>query len=157
MELGSNPPPPPPPLTHTHTKTSRTNPAHICQITHRPIHCIEIRSRGHTIRLIVRRPMSVSQIVKATIISTCLPLTALNPHEADFWNTPHPHPRSAAYMRQWTGSALVQVMAYEQTSVKFEYKTKFFICIWKCRPRDGGHFLKGEMSQYVVALCHLSL
>ena len=79
-------------------------------------------------------------------------------------------PPSAAYMRWWTGSALVQVMAcrlvgakpslkpmlvycqldhQEQTSMKFESKYKIFHsrkCIWKCRLRYGGHFVQGKMS-----------
>ena len=53
---------------------------------------------------------------------------------------------SAAYMRQWIGSALVQIMAchlfgakplskpmlgYKQTSVTFQSKYKTFNCIWK--------------------------
>ena len=76
----------------------------------------------------------------------------------------------AAYMRQWTGSALVQIMAWrlfdakplcepmlvyyqldlqEQNSVKFESKYKTFDstkCIWKCCLQYGGHFAPGEMS-----------
>ena len=79
-------------------------------------------------------------------------------------------PPSAAYMRQWTGSALVQIMAcrligakplsepmltycqldlWEQTSVKFKSKYKTFHSWnfkWKCRLRSGDHFVQGEMS-----------
>ena len=77
---------------------------------------------------------------------------------------------SAAYMRQWIRSALVQILAwcrigdkplsklmlgycqldpYEQTSVKFQSKHKFFNsrkCIWKYRLRNYGHFVQGKMS-----------
>ena len=74
-------------------------------------------------------------------------------------------PHSAAYMRQWIGSALVQIMAcrlfgakplskpmlcysqlypFEQIKVKFEtIYTAFhsWKCIWKCRQRNG-HFVQ---------------
>ena len=77
---------------------------------------------------------------------------------------------SAAYMRKWIGSALVQIMACrlfgakplpepmltyckldhgEQTLVKFESKYKPFHpwkCISKCRLRNSNHFVQGEMS-----------
>ena len=73
-------------------------------------------------------------------------------------------PPGVAYMRQWTLSTLVQVMArhlfgakplpepmlpycqldpWEQTSVKFESRYNTFHswkCTWKCRLRKGGHF-----------------
>ena len=73
-----------------------------------------------------------------------------------------------AYMRRWTGSALVQIMAcrlsgtkplpepmltycwldhMEQNSVKLESKYKTFHsrkCIWKGRLRNGGHFAQGR-------------
>ena len=76
-------------------------------------------------------------------------------------------PQSAAYMRQWTGSALVQIMTcrlfgakplpepmllycqldpYEQTSVKFQSRYKTFHsqkCIWKCRLRKWWPFCPG--------------
>ena len=76
-------------------------------------------------------------------------------------------PPGAAYMRRWTGSALVQIMAcrllgamplpeptltcrqLEQTSVKLESKCKTFDswkCTWICRLRNGSHFVQGEMS-----------
>ena len=79
-------------------------------------------------------------------------------------------PPSAADIRRWTGSALVQVMACRlfgakplhdpmltycwldplvQTSVKFESKYKTFHsrkCVWKGRLRNGGHFVQGGMS-----------
>ena len=83
----------------------------------------------------------------------------------------NPSSQSAAYMRQWIGSALIQIMACslfgtkplskqvlgycqldpkEQTSVKFESKYKTFHsrkCIWLKRSlRNGGHFVRGEMS-----------
>ena len=80
-------------------------------------------------------------------------------------------PPSAAHMRRWTRSAMVQVMACplfgvkplpepmltycqldpkEQTSVKFESKYKIFRSrqsIWKCRQRNGRHFVLCGMSQ----------
>ena len=73
------------------------------------------------------------------------------------------HP-SATYMRQWTGSSLVQVMpchllsanpipkpmlaccqldSWKQISVKYElefYQFHSWKCIWKCCLRNGGHF-----------------
>ena len=76
------------------------------------------------------------------------------------------------YMRLWTKSALVQVMACrlfcvkplaeiiltcyqlnprEQTSVKIESRYQIlhsWKCIWKCRLRNGGHFLQGKISYY---------
>ena len=76
-------------------------------------------------------------------------------------------PPSAAYMRQWTASALLQIMAcrlfgakplskpmigyckvdpYKQNSVKFQSKYKTFRsrkCVWKDRLRNGGHFVQG--------------
>ena len=81
---------------------------------------------------------------------------------------------SVACMRQWIESALVQIKAcrlfdtktlskpipghcqwdpYEQTSVEFESKYKTFHswkCMWKRRLRNGGHFVQGEMSQFLV-------
>ena len=74
---------------------------------------------------------------------------------------------SAAYMRQWTKSALVHIMAcrlfgakplpeptltycqwdpWEQTPVKFELNCKIFYSlkyIWNCRLWNGGHFVQG--------------
>ena len=68
-------------------------------------------------------------------------------------------PPSAAYMRLWTWSALLQVMALiltyrqldhkEQTSVKLESKYKAFHpwkCVSKYRLRNGGHLAQEEMS-----------
>ena len=81
-------------------------------------------------------------------------------------------------MGQWTGYALVQVMAChlfgakllpepiltycqldpkekEQTSVKFKSKYKKFNprkCIWKCRLRNGGHFVQGEMPYWLATI-----
>ena len=78
-------------------------------------------------------------------------------------------PPSAAYMHQWFGSVLVQIMACylfvakplskpilgycqlnheKQTSVKFWSKYKSFhssenSCIWKYCPRNGSHFCPG--------------
>ena len=93
--------------------------------------------------------------------------------------TPPTHPlhththTSAAYMRRWTVSALVQVLTcrlfgaksilepmlnycqfnpQEHASVKCETKYKTFhswIYIWKCRLRNGGHFVQGEIS-YII-------
>ena len=75
------------------------------------------------------------------------------------------HPPSAAYMRQWIGTALVKIMTcrlfgteplskptliycqfdnLEQASVKVESKYKTFHswkCIWKRRLRNGDHFV----------------
>ena len=77
---------------------------------------------------------------------------------------------SAAYMRQWIGSTLVQIMGYrldgakpfseamlnycqldpgEHISMKFYLKLKYFHsgkCVWTCRLRNGGHCVQGEMS-----------
>ena len=83
-------------------------------------------------------------------------------------------PLSTAYMRQWTGSTLLQVMAcrlfgsqplpepmmtvcqldpQEQTSVKLESKYKTlhsWKCSWKCHLRNGGHFCRGgDESNYM--------
>ena len=79
----------------------------------------------------------------------------------------NPSPLSAAYMRHWIGSGLVQRMAcrlcgakpltepmlsyckldhWEQTSMKFESKYNTFHsckCPWKCRVRNDGHFVQG--------------
>ena len=83
-------------------------------------------------------------------------------------------PPSAAYMRQWTGPALVQVMAcrlfsakplpqptlaycqldsWEQISVKFEsefYNFDSRKCIWKCRRPEWRPFCPGgdELNQF---------
>ena len=78
-------------------------------------------------------------------------------------------------MCQWTGPALVQVIACrlfgakplpepmlpycrldtrEQTSMKFESKYKSFHswnCMWKCRLRNGGHFVQGRWVNNVVS------
>ena len=91
------------------------------------------------------------------------------------------YPPSAAHMRQWPRSTLVQVMAcrlfstkplpepmlafclldpYEQTSVKFESKYKNFLswkCIWKCRLQNGGHFVQGEMRLILPLFCVVHL
>ena len=80
------------------------------------------------------------------------------------------NPPSAAYMRRWTGSALIQIMACrlggakplskpmltycqlkpkEHISVKFYLKFGCFYsrnCVWTCRLRNGGHFVQGKMS-----------
>ena len=79
-------------------------------------------------------------------------------------------PPSATNMHQWTGSALVQIMAcrlfhakplskpmlgycqldsQEQTSVKFQSNYKTFHsrkCIWKYRLRNGGHIVQRKRS-----------
>ena len=83
-------------------------------------------------------------------------------------------PPSAGYMRQWIGSALVQIMACrlfgakpwsklilvycqldakEQTSVKFQSKYKTFHsrkCSWKYLLWNGGLVVLGEMSWCLV-------
>ena len=81
-----------------------------------------------------------------------------------------PSPPSAAYMRQWTGSALIQIMACRLFGANsddyinqcwdivnwtlrnklrwnFHQNTKFPSrkCIWKYRLRNGGHFVPGEV------------
>ena len=92
------------------------------------------------------------------------------PHNFGMRRAINSSPPNATYMRQWTGSALVQVMAcrlfgarplpelmpsncrldpWEPMSVKIESKQKHFhsrICIWKCRLLNGGHCVQGEMS-----------
>ena len=75
-------------------------------------------------------------------------------------------PPSAAYMRQWTRSALAQIMARRQAIIwtiagllsigplgtnfsEILIKIQNFHsrkCIWKYRLRNGGHFVQGEMS-----------
>ena len=80
-------------------------------------------------------------------------------------------PPSAAYIRQWIGSEMVQIMAcrlfgtkplskpmlsccwlgpWAPTSMKFQSKYKTFHSrkknIKKCRLRNGGYFVQGEMS-----------
>ena len=79
-------------------------------------------------------------------------------------------PPSAAYMCQWIGTVLVQIMAcrlfgdkplfkpvlgycqldhWEQISVKFKSKYEIFHtrkCIWKCRLWNVSHFVQGEMN-----------
>ena len=71
-------------------------------------------------------------------------------------------PRSAAYMRRWAGSALVQIMACPMIGTKplsepirnnFQWSRKqnshSFIqenALENCRLRNGGHFVQGEMS-----------
>ena len=81
-------------------------------------------------------------------------------------------PPSATYMRQWTGSALLQIMAWrlfgakplskpmlgycqlypwEQTTVKFSSKYNHFHSrkyILKYRLRNGGHFAQGRWVKY---------
>ena len=83
----------------------------------------------------------------------------------------NPSPTSAAYMRRWIGTALVQIMACrlfgteplskpmlvycqldlkQQTSVKFEWKyiiLHWWKCIWKCLLRNGRPFCPGEISK----------
>ena len=77
---------------------------------------------------------------------------------------------SDAYMHQWTGPALLQIMACgldgaqplsepmltycqldpkQHISMKFYLKFKYFHsrkCIWTCHLRNGSHFVQGEMS-----------
>ena len=83
-----------------------------------------------------------------------------------YWLDINSSPPNATYMRQWTGSTLVQVIAcclfgtkplpepmlsycqlylYKQTSVKFEsiYKTyNSWKCTWKCLLWNGDHFFQ---------------
>ena len=80
------------------------------------------------------------------------------------------YPLSAVYMLQWTGSALVQVMAWRRTgdkplpepaliycqldhwqklSVKIESKFQHFHskkCVWICCLRNCVHFVQGDMN-----------
>ena len=79
-------------------------------------------------------------------------------------------PPSATYMRQWPGSALVQIMAcrlfgakplpqpvltyqqldpYEPISLKFKSQFKHYYsrkCIRRCRLRNGSYFVQEDMS-----------
>ena len=85
-------------------------------------------------------------------------------------------PPSAAFMHQWIGSALVQIMAcrlfgakpvskpmlcycqldpWEQTLVKLLSKYKTFYsrkCIWKYHLRNGDHFVKGGWDNMAIIL-----
>ena len=78
-------------------------------------------------------------------------------------------PPSATYMRRWTESSLIQIMACcldgtkplsepmltycqsdpkEHISMKFYLKLKYFHsrkCIWACHLRNGGHFVSASM------------
>ena len=83
---------------------------------------------------------------------------------------------SAAYMRQWIGFPLVQLMAcrlfgpkplsepvlayyqfdpweknFSEISLKILYSRK---CIWKDRLRNGGHIVQGEMGKGLVPYPH---
>ena len=82
-------------------------------------------------------------------------------------------PPSAAYMYQWTGPALVQIMACrlggakplsepmliccqldpkQHISMKFYLKFKYFHsrkCIWKCHLRNGGYFVSASMCKHI--------
>ena len=95
----------------------------------------------------------------------------ISPSATVIFNSPPP---SAAYMRQWIRSVLVQTMAWclygtkplsepmlgyfqldhwEQISVKFWPKYKTFHsrkCIWKCRLQKGGPFCLVWMVLIVV-------
>ena len=85
------------------------------------------------------------------------------------WSLINSSPPSAAFMHQWSGLALVQVMAcrligakplsepmltyyqwdpWEQASVKFESKYKILHLrkyTWKCRLRNGGQIVHGSI------------
>ena len=85
------------------------------------------------------------------------------------WIVDRPSPPSAAYMRQWTGSAFVQVMAcrlfgakplsepmlaicqldsWKHISVKFKSEFYHFHsrkCVWKYHLRNGGHFVSASL------------
>ena len=87
-------------------------------------------------------------------------------------------PPSTVYMRQWSGPALVQIIASrldgakplsepiltycqlnpkESISMKFYLKFKYFHsrkCVWTCRLRNGGHFVQGKMRKYNEAGAH---
>ena len=85
-------------------------------------------------------------------------------------------PPSAAYIRQWIGSALVQIMAcrlfgtkplskpmlgycqldsYEQISIKIQ-NFSFMKRHLKYRLRNGGHFVQGEMSKRKTTLTQMA-
>ena len=90
-------------------------------------------------------------------------------------------PPSATYMRRWTGSALLQMMACrpegakllseemltycqldpkEHISMKFYLKFNFFHswkCVWKCRLRNGGHLSRGTWIKVAFFLRSLIL
>ena len=80
----------------------------------------------------------------------------------------NPSPLSATYMRRWTGSALVKIMACRLNGAKplselvltycqlyhkethfneilFEIQIFSRKCTWKCRLEDGGHFVSASM------------
>ena len=87
------------------------------------------------------------------------------------WYILNSSPPCAAYIRQWTRRALAQAMACRRFGAKplpepmliycqldgtlvstlqweLNQNTKLFIhkkCFWKCLPRNGGHFVQGEM------------
>ena len=91
-----------------------------------------------------------------------------NPERYGFAKSLKSSPPCAAYLRQWTRSSLIGVMAccllganplpapmlpysqlhhWERTSVKFELNYKTFHswkCIWKHRLRNGDHFVQGR-------------
>ena len=95
-----------------------------------------------------------------------------------FNNIINSSPLSDAYMHQWIGSVLVQIMAChifgtkplsepmlgycqlnpkEQTSVKFQSKSRTFHsqkCIWKYRMQNGGHFVRGTWIKTDVGVGH---
>ena len=51
-----------------------------------------------------------------------------------------------------------QLDPYEQTSVKIKWKYKTFHswkCIWKCRQRNGDHFVQGEISLKSISDCEV--
>ena len=84
------------------------------------------------------------------------------------------HP-SAAYMRRWTGSALVQIMACrlngvkplsepmltycqldlkEHISMKSYFKLNYFHsmrCVWTCCLRNVGHLVQGRWVKYPIS------
>ena len=88
--------------------------------------------------------------------------------KTSLWNSLNSSSPSSTYMRQWTGAALVQVMAcrlfgtkplpepmltycqldpWEQNSLKFELKYETVHsqkCIWNCHLHNGGHFAQGR-------------
>ena len=80
------------------------------------------------------------------------------------WPPTHPPPPSVVYMRQWTGSALVQAMGLSPVQRQASTRTNAHICqfetsfceiliktfhshkcIWKYRLRNGGHFVQREV------------
>ena len=116
--------------------------------------------------------------VPSVLVPLCWP-RSMSPYGVTRPQWLNSSPPSDAYMRHWTGTALVQVMACrlfgakplpepmltycqldpkKQTSVKFESQYKIFHswkCIWRYRLRNVGYFVQGEMT-WCDTLCGIS-